>query len=305
MRKLRKLHIRTAVSMLLICVMTLAIAFGPGSYEAEASGGVVNDRFSQVAKDFKNYSRINKLITVNTIVNDNGGWDRFGEVENGGCNALVVYVTMKIFHDPYVPDSSSYKKIGSTVSGSNSAALKKLFKKAKKGDVIRLHNGTNDFHFAIFMGVNSGGVRVYEGNYGGKNVVRYNHQWTWNQLRTWRRNGMKYKVSVYRARNYNPVNSGKAAKNLKKGATFKYKGITYKVTKAGIRNAKVKVIKKDDGAGATPKAIGINYDSAKKLIRFGEEEWDYFASDAGEKLKIRAYKKDKGRYYDEQYFTVE
>ena len=302
--EIKKRILRTGTLLMLICVMAFVFTFWQAAIEVDAASGTVSKRFAEVRKDFPNNSKITKSIRIWTVVNDEDGWDSFGGAENGGCNALVTYVTMKIFHEPYVPGAASYKKIGKTTSASNKAALKKLFKKAKKGDVIRLHNGTTDFHYAIFMGLNSKGVKVYEGNYGSRHLVKYNHQWTWSNLRSWRRNGLKYKVSIYRAKNYNKVNSGKAARNLKKGDKFKYKGITYKVTKAGIRNAAVKVVSRDSDAGSTPKAIGINYETSKRLIRFGESDWDTAAIDMGKKIRIRSYKKDKGRYYDEQYFIV-
>ena len=291
-------------SLVMICVTAIVFAFWQTAFEADAASGTVSKRFAEVSKDFPNNSKITKSIQIWTVVNDDDGWDSFEGVKNGGCNALVTYVTMKIFHEPYVPGAVSYKKLGKTTNASDTAALKKLFKRAKKGDVIRLHNGTTDFHYAVFMGLNSKGVKVYEGNYGSRHLVKYNHQWTWSKMRSWKRNGLKYKVSIYRARNYSEVNSGEAARNLKKGDEFKYKGITYKVTKAGIRQATVKVVSKEDTAGATPKAIGINYETSRRLISFGESDWDTAAIDKGKQIRIRSYKKDKGRYYDEQYFIV-
>ena len=295
--------LKRGISLLLIGLLTITFYFGSATVESSAASGTVGKRINEVRKDFPNNSRIKQSIKISTVVND-GGWETVETVKNGGCNALVAYVTMKVFHEPYIPGAVSYKKVGKTTKGSNTAALKKLFRKAKKGDVIRFHTSTEDLHLAIFMGMTSKGVKVYEGNYGSKHQVKYNHLWTWSDLASSRMTGAKCKVTVYRYRNYSKVNSGKAACNLKKGAVFKHKGITYKVTKGGIRNATVKVVSKDANAEATPKAIGINYETSSRLIKLGRSDWDTEATDIGERLKIRSYKKNKGRYYDEQYFVV-
>ena len=294
---------RKYASLLLIVALVITFTLWPASIDVSAASGTVSKRFDEVRKDFPNNSKIKQNIDIWTVVND-GGWDSFGGARNGGCNALVTYVTMKIFHEPYVPGAASYKQVGKTTKGKSKAAVKKLFRKAKKGDVIRFHNGTTDYHYAIYMGRNSKGIKVYEGNFGPKHQVKYNHLWTWSDLGNMKGKKSKVKISIYRARNYSKVNSGKAARNLKKGETFKYKGITYKVTKAGIRKATVKVVSRDENAGATPKAIGINYETAKRLITYGNNDWDEVAIDMGNKIRIRSYTKDKGRYYDEQYFRV-
>lgn len=301
--KIRRTTLLRAMSLLLIGLLTITFSFGAAAFESSAASGTVEKRFNEVRKDFPNNSRIKKSITISTVVND-GGWETLETVKNGGCNALVTYVTMKIFHEPYIPGAVSYKKVGKTTKGSNKTALKKLFRKAKKGDVIRFHTSTEDLHFAIFMGMTSKGIKVYEGNYGSKHQVKYNHLWTWSDMASSRRTGAKCKITVYRSRNYSKVNSGKAARNLKKGAVFKHKGITYKVTKTGIRKGTVKVVSKDADAETTPKAIGINYETSKRLIKFGKCDDDTYAIEKGENLKIRSYKKNKGRYYDEQYFVV-
>lgn len=295
-------YVKNTTVILMLCV-SLAVSASASAVlvsESYAAGGTVSQRLAEVRKDFPNNSRINKKIEIWTVCDDEGGWPALQGSVNGGCNALVTYVTMKVFHEPYVPGAASYKKIGKTVNGKNRSSLAKLFKKAKKGDVIRIHNGTTDYHFAIFLSRTSKGVRVYEGNVGGKNRVKYNNLWTWGNTGYWKKN-----VSLYRCRNYKKTDSGKAALNLKKGAEFTYKGITYKVTKAGIRQASVRVISKDENAGKTPKAIGINYETANRLITYGTEDWDSYAAELGEEIRIRSYNKDKGRYYDEQYFIVQ
>ena len=281
--------------------LALFLAVGPiTSNEAEAAG-TISSRLAQVRKDFPNKSKINKVIWVTTVVKSYGSLTA-SAAGNEGCNALVAYATMKIFHNPYIPDASGYKKIG-TAKTSNAKAMINLFKKAKKGDVIRWHSGGDDYHFAIYLSRYLSGVKVYEANFGPKNSVWYNHNWPYSNMRSWSGGGTQ--VSVYRSRNYNQVNKGKAALNLKKGQTFAYEGITYKVTKTGIRKGRVKVVKKTPDAGKVPKAIGINYDNAKKLRRYLKTEYPDIEFSEGGQGRIIAYKSNGGRYQNEQYFVVQ
>ena len=280
--------------------LALALMLCPLTAQQTQAAGQVNKRLAQVRKDFPQGSRINKMITVPSIVNMNG-FPTYMDFSNGGCNALVTYATLKIFHNPYVPGSNSFKKIGTAKTGSTSA-MKKLFKKARKGDVIRWHKGSSHHHFAIYLSHNGSGVKVYEANFGPKNKVWYNHTWPYKSMNSWAHGASQ--VSVYRSKNYNKVNKGKEAKNLSKGKTFTYDGITYKVTKAGIRGATVKVVSKTADAGKVPKAIGINYDTSDRLIRFGNSYWDYYAQDVGESCRIKTYSRKTGGYEDEQYFVV-
>ena len=296
----RSRRLKRIACITIAMVVALSLLMIPQTQEAQAAGQV-NKRLKQVMKDYPDGSHINKMITVPAIVNERG-FPGLRTIINGGCNALVAYTTLKIFHNPYVPGAKSYKKVGKTARTGSTASMKRLFKKAKKGDVIRWHSGRTHYHFAIFLSRNGSGVKVYEGNYGGKNQVRNHHQWNWDSMK-YRTHGAK-NVSVYRSKNYGKVNKGKAAKNLGKGKTFTFKGITYKVTKSGLRKGQVKVISKDRTVGKKPKAIGINYDTSKRLIRYGKREWDYYAMSYGKHYRIRAYSKNKGRWNNEQYFTV-
>lgn len=287
--------------VLIVFALALCVASTPiSAFEAEAAGQI-SSRLTQVKKDFPNKSKINKVIWVTTVVKSYGSLKDF-TAGNEGCNALVAYATMKIFHNPYIPDASGYKKIG-TAKTSSIKAMKKLFKKAKKGDVIRWHRGGEDYHFAIYLSRYQGGVKVYEANFGPKNKVWYNHKWPYRSMKSWSGGGTK--VSVYRSSNYNQVNKGKAALNLKKGQTFTYDGITYQVTKTGIRKGKVKVIQKTPDAGSVPKAIGINYDTANRLRSYWKTEWPDIEFSEDGQGRIIAYRSNAGRYQNEQYFVVQ
>ena len=119
--------------LLFSCLLLLAFASLPR--EADAAN-VVTKQISEIKKVYPQGSRINKWVVVPSIVNKNGDV-YYSSIYNGGCNALVAYVTMKVFHNPYVPYSTSYKTIG-TAKTSSPSAMNKLFKKAKPGDVVRM-----------------------------------------------------------------------------------------------------------------------------------------------------------------------
>ena len=296
--KAEKINRFMRLSLALFLVLTILLC--PLTMQKAEAAGQVKSRLAQGKKDFPGGSRINEMITVPSIVNQNG-FPTCMDFTNGGCNALVTYATLKIFHNPYVPGSDSFKKIGTAKTGSSSA-MKKLFKKAKKGDVIRWHKGSGHRHFAIYLSHNGKGVKVYEANFGPRNKVWYNHTWPYKSMKSWSRGATQ--VSLYRSKNYNEVNKGKAAWNLSKGTTFTYDGITYRVIKAGIRGAMVTVVSKTATAGTVPKAIGINYDTSDRLLSFGNSFMDYMALDRGASCRIKTYSKDVGRYEDEQYFIV-
>ena len=282
-----------------VLIMFSAALAPPAAMKTEAAGQI-SKRLAQVKKDFPQGSRINRWITVPSITLENG-FPTIREWDTGGCNALVAYATMKIYHNPYVPGTKSYKKVG-TAKTSSTGAIKKLFKKAKKGDVVRWHKGGQEFHFAIYLSKDGSGIKVYEANFGPKNKVWYNHKWPYGKMKAWTHGATQ--VRVYRSKNFSKVDKGKAAKNLAKGSTFTHKGITYKVTKAGIRNAQVKVIAKSSSAGKVPKAIGLNYDNIDSLLKSPDLDDEDIAEMIAEEYRIRTYSKKKGWYYDEQYFTV-
>ncbi len=281
-------------------LMAFSLLFSPLTCKNVDAAGQVSKRISQVKKDFPGGSRINQWITVPGVISWRGA-PMFELMRNGGCNALVTYTTMKVFHSPYISGSTRFKTIGTSKTTSTSA-MKKLFKKAKKGDVIRWHKGTEDYHFAIFLSSGSNLV-VYEANFGSKNKVWYNHAWPYSDMKKWAHGATQ--ISVYRSDNYAKVNKGKAAKNLRKGAKFTYDGITYKVTKAaGLHKGTVKVLAKTPEAGKVPKAIGLNIDHANWLLSYAAKDEDDLAEKISGRIKIRTYTKDKGWYYDEQYFVV-
>jgi len=150
---------------------------------------IVEKRLEEVVKEYPDKSVMNNLVWVNGT-------------EGGGCNALVMYTTLKVFHNAYVPGVNTFSQIGKTTSTRNVSDMKKLFKKAKIGDVIRWRNGYTDSHFAIYLSSNKSGVYLYECNFGKKNKVWYKHFWAWNNMKTWPSNGAN-KVNVYRSKNYN------------------------------------------------------------------------------------------------------
>lgn len=209
---------------------------------------VVEKRLEAVAKEYPDQSVMNDMIWVNGT----GG---------GGCNALIMYATLKIFHNAYVPSADTYSQIGKTTSTSRTADMQKLFKKAKVGDVIRWRSGYTDRHFALYLSGNANGVYVYECNFKTKNKVWYKHFWAWNNMKTWPSGGAD-KVNVYRSTNYKKVNKKKAACNYKKGDEFEIAGCRYCVTQAGVISGKVRFVGYVDAEQEEPipKYLYINRD---------------------------------------------
>ena len=214
---------------------------------------IVEKRLAEVVKEYPDKSVMNNLVWVNGT-------------EGGGCNALVMYTTLKVFHNAYVPGVNTFSQIGKTTSTRNVSNMKKLFKKAKIGDVIRWRNGYTDSHFAIYLSSNKSGVYLYECNFGKKNKVWYKHFWAWNNMKTWPSNGAN-KVNVYRSKNYNQVNKKKAALNYKKGDVFEVDGNQYKVIKAGVISGKVRYMRCVDSEyeGKVPRYIYVNKDVTKTI----------------------------------------
>lgn len=281
--------------LLFSCLLLLAFASLPR--EADAAN-VVTKKISEIKKVYPQGSRINKWVVAPSIVNKNGDV-YYSSIYNGGCNALVAYVTMKVFHNPYVPYSTSYKTIG-TAKTSSPSAMNKLFKKAKPGDVVRMFNGSGECHFAIFLSKTGSGIKLYEANFGFKNKVWYNHLWKWGNIKSWSHGATK--ISVCRSNNYKQVAAGKAAKNYKKGDTFTIRGITYRVIKNKTGEGQVKVIARGPDAGTTPKAIGINKDTASRLR--SAENLPYRLEFVADMLEYKAYQILPDKIQDEQYFVV-
>ncbi len=77
---------------------------------------VVEKRLEAVRKDYPQESKINSYISVNGY-------------SGGGCNALVMYATLKIFHNAYDPSCDTFRKIGKTASTNSVSAMRTLLKK--------------------------------------------------------------------------------------------------------------------------------------------------------------------------------
>lgn len=283
---------------LFICFVFLFVLIFVAQPQEVNAANVVTKQISAIKKVYPQGSRINKWVFTSTLVKRNGEVS-YSTAYNGGCNALVAYVTLKIFHNPYVPDSAAYKTIG-TAKTTSSAAMNKLFKKAKPGDVVRMFNDRGECHFAIFLSRTGSGIKLYEANFGSKNKVWYNHLWKWGNIKSWSHGATK--ISVCRSDNYKQVAAGKAAKNYKKGDTFTIKGITYRVIKNKTGEGQVKVIARGPDAGTTPKAIGINKDTASRLRL--AENLPYRLEFVADMLEYKAYQILPDKIQDEQYFVV-
>lgn len=209
--------------LLLLCVCFMC----PLAVEAK-SKTEVEKRIERVQKEYPNKSTFDGYVSVPGFT-------------GGGCNGLVMYTTLKVFHNVYTPECDTYKHIGKSTSTKNTTALKNLFKKAKIGDVVRFRNGDTDAHYAIFLSDTSEGVYLYEGNFGGPNVVRVNNFWRWSVMKTWPAGGAT-KVDIYRAKNYDKVNKKKSAKNIAKGKAIEVDGLKYVVTKNSGFGGEVKLV---------------------------------------------------------------
>lgn len=289
MKKSKKLLILFSC-IFLLCFLTMPQEIHAANY--------VTKRIREVKKEYPQGSKMNKWVLASTLV-DKGRDVHYSSAYNGGCNALVAYVTMKVFHNPYIPYSVAYKTIG-TAKTSSLSSMKKLFKKAKPGDVVRMYNSKGECHFGIFLSKTGSGIKLYEANFGAKNKVWYNHLWKWRDIRRWSRGATR--VSVLRSWNYKQVASGKVAKNYKKGSIFTVNGITYKVTKNALRGGQVKVIAKDSNAGKVPKAIGVNKDLAAYLR--SAKNLRYSVDAIADMVEFKEYRKIPGKIQDEQYFVV-
>lgn len=215
---------------------------------------IVEKRLAEVKKYYPGGSRINSYVS------DGEGFS------GGGCNALVMFTTMRIFHAPFVPYSKAYKRIGKAASTKRPGKMRKLFKKAKVGDAIQWSKAYKDTHFAIFLSSNSRGVYLYEANFHSRNLVWDKHFWAWKNMRTWPAGGAD-KVSVWRFKKYNQVNRKKCACNFKKGKTFTVSGICYKVIQSGQVQGKVKVVGYKDSASKKkiPKYLYLRLTEKKEI----------------------------------------
>lgn len=251
MKNKMKKQIIIAISFLLI---GLPFCYMGGKVQAKGkTQSVVMKRLQAVRKDFPDRSRINSYITVN-------------EFSGGGCNALVMYATLKIFHNAYVPGSDTYRRVGKTTSTKSNRAMRKLFKKAKVGDVVRWRKDYANSHFAIFLSENSKGIYLYEANFGSRNKVWYKHFWAWDKMKSWPKGGAN-KVNVYRSKNYNKVNKKKSAINYKKGDEIVIQGLCYRIKKTNAIDGVAKWIGYESGSEGKkiPKYLCVNRDIGDEL----------------------------------------
>ncbi len=205
--------------------------------------------FCPMSAEAKRQSEVSKRLgKIQKEYPDNSRFDDWVSVENwtgGGCNALVMYATLKVFHNAYTPDCSTYRRIDKSASVMDNSDMKRLFYKAKAGDVVRFRNEKEDTHFAIFLSSSDYGVYLYEANFGSKNRVKDNNFWPWWAMKDWTSGGAT-EVEVYRSKNYNQVNQKKAARNCEKGSRLTVEGITYEVTKNAGFGGEVKVVRLED-----------------------------------------------------------
>lgn len=235
---------------------------GAGTFGRDVSASVVSDRLKKVRKEFSAKSRMNQTVYTNTFHVYQGR--EYGGASNGGCDALVAYTTLKVFHNAFQAGAKTYSKVGST-STKNTSRMNKLFQKAKIGDVIYWSKGDNEYHAAIFLKRNSKGVYMYEANFSSKNMIYDNHLWKYGKMQSW--SGGATTVTVYRSKNYTQVNQKKAARKLSKGAVFQMNGVTYKVLDTSYRCGKVKVVRQEKNAKAA-KYIGLNYETARLAKKY-------------------------------------
>ena len=227
MKRLRKERSMRIWFCHIVIWMLIILCVFPITVNAKGKSEVAK-RVAIVQKEYPNNSKFNGWVSV------------CGE-SGGGCNGLVMYTTLKVFHNAYTPGCNTYKHIGKSTSTKNTKALKKLFKKAKVGDVVRFRNGYTDAHFAIILSVSNQGAYLYEANFGSKNKVKNKHLWSWSVMKSWPAGGAT-RVDIYRSKNYDKVNKKKAAKNYCKGQTIVVEGLKYMVTKNSGFGGEVKLI---------------------------------------------------------------
>lgn len=192
MKRERRWYRRLAVLCAgMILLMGLSVCLPWETVQA----AVVANRIRAVSKTYPSGSYYNGYMTVDYV--KNGEHRTYIGHE---CAGFVMYITDKAFQEPYYNGSSSYRKIYKTVSTKDTKEMKKLFARAKTGDVIRW-TGRGGRHQAIFLKDTSVGIQVYEANFGNDyNRVWYDHLWPWNNQALWR--GTSSCVSVFRYKDY-------------------------------------------------------------------------------------------------------
>lgn len=205
-----------ALSIIWMAVMLLGVCLPRPVWAA-----AVEDRIKTVAGIYPSGSYYNGYETV--TVKKGGIWR---SIVGHECAGFVMYVTRQTFQEPYYIGSPSYRQVGKTVSTKNTKDVRRLFSRAKIGDVI-CWTGGGGRHQAIFLKKSSLGIQVYEANFGSDyNRVWYHHLWSFNNRPLW--TGTSSSVSVFRYRNYEKVDRmvrkvslNKKKLTLKKGEKFR------------------------------------------------------------------------------------
>lgn len=204
----------------LMTIWTAAILLTLFASEA-VQAAVVENRIKAVSGIYPNKSYYNSYETV--TIKKNGIMQ---SIVGHECAGFVMFVTRQVFQEPYYTGSPSYRQVGKAVSTKNTKAMKRLFSRAKIGDVIRWTGGGGR-HQAIFLKKSSLGIQVYEANFGNDyNRVWYHHLWSWNNQPLW--TGTSSSVSVFRYKKYAEVDRmvqrvtlNKKKLTLRKGRKFK------------------------------------------------------------------------------------
>lgn len=192
MEKKRKGHRRRAVICAGMAIFTILSVCLPLE---NVQAALVADRVRAVTGTYPSGSYYNDYMAVSYV--KNGEYRTYIGHE---CAGFVMYVTDKAFQEPYYNGSPSYHKIYKTVSTKDTKEMKRLFAKAKIGDVIRW-TGRGGNHQAIFLKDFPVGIHVYEANFGNDyNRVWYGHLWPWDNQSLWR--GTSSCVSVFRYKDY-------------------------------------------------------------------------------------------------------
>lgn len=232
-----------------LLIIWMAAAFFEILIPRPVQAAGVEDRIKAVSGTYPNGSYYNSYEEV--VLQKNGIRQ---SIIGHECAGFVMYVTRQVFQDTYYNGSPSYRQVYKTVSTKDTKEMKRLFARAKIGDVIRW-TGSGGRHQAIFLKKSSRGIQVYEANFGNDyNRVWYHHMWNWNNRPLW--TGTSSNVSVFRYKKYaqidrmiQKVSLNKKSLSLKKGKKFKLKATftpsnAYK-KKLTWKSSNVKVAKVD------------------------------------------------------------
>lgn len=211
---------KKAVCRVIAVLWATIFLFGTLAPESVQAAAVAN-RIKAVSGTYPNGSYYNSYETVTVEKN---GYQQ--SIIGHECAGFVMYVTRQVFQDTYYTGSPSYRQIYRTVSTKNTSEMKRLFSRAKIGDVIRW-TGNGGRHQAIFLKKSNLGIQVYEANFGNDyNRVWYHHLWSWNNRTLWTSTASN--VSVFRHKDYakidrmvKKVSLNKSRLSLRKGKKFK------------------------------------------------------------------------------------